>query len=195
MDFIGKVKPRKIKFQGEIYNIHDDYRNILNTIKLLEQEEDEFERAIIIVQTIFGSNAPIDQKLVVKASEIMWNGKDYEEVDEKEKVHQDLIQDYPVYKMDIMREFNKEIEKMEYLSWSDFLDLVSSLSKDSNMANYVKIRSTPLKDISKDKRKEFKKFQDKIAIKQNEEVEYKETIFDKHMREQKEKYNKERKGV
>ena len=195
MDFLGKVKATHIEFEGVKYKIHDDYRNILNTIRLIEEEDDDRVRAVILIKTIFGSNAPLDQRLVDRANKLLWNGIDYNDLDTSQKVHQDLIQDYNVYKMDIMREFNKEIEKMEYLSWSDFLDLVSSLSKDSNMAQYVQIRSTPLKEISKDKRKEFKQLQDRIAIKQKEEViEYKESIFDKHMKKQREEYNKNRKG-
>lgn len=180
MTFLGAIKPTKVKYKGVVYKVHDDFRNVLNTIRMLEEEDDEVERAIILIQTILGSDATLDLVMLNKANQVLWNGVDPDTVEQQE-VHQDLIQDYPIYKMDILREFNKDIEKMEYLSWSEYLELVGSLSKDSNLAQVVQIRSTKEKDIPKDKRREFKKLQERFAIKNKVVEQPKETIFDKWM--------------
>lgn len=194
---LGVKRPTQVRYQGVVYKIHDDYRNILHTIKLLDEldindfpTEIDFiiEQNAIVVQTIFGSNAPICETLAVKANDVIWNYAEDRELEDEPAV-QDLVQDYPVYKMDILREFNKDIEKLDYLSWNDFISMVGSLSADSNMAQYVKIRSTKLKDIDKNKRQEFKKIQDKIKIKRKEVVS-KESVFDEYMRKAKENYNR-----
>ena len=183
-------KPKQVRFQGEVYNINDDFRNILQALIYLEElDRDNFdsdfdfilEQNIIVIHMIFGKEAPIHETLAKKANDIMWNYVENREINNNEPIHQDLIQDYPIYKMDILREFNREIEKLPYLSWSDFLDMVGSLSSDSNMAQYIKIRSTPLKEIDKDKRSEFKALQDKIKIKTKDKVvEDKRSIFEKY---------------
>ena len=151
-------KPKQVRYLGNVYTINDDYRNILQAMIYLEgldrndfksDYDFNFEQSMIVVHMIFGKDAPIHQALVNKANDVMWNYVENRDTKESEPIYQDLIQDYPIYKMDILREFNREIEKLPYLSWSDFIDMVGSLSSDSNMAQYVKIRSTPLKDIDK----------------------------------------------
>ena len=143
---------------------------------------DDIERAKIIVCKIFGIDMPIEQKTVDKALEILNNGKTEIKQLKSTKQSMDLWQDYPVYRMDIIREYGIDIDKTS-VSWGDLLDMISNLSADSQLNNYSKIRTQSLKEIKDPKeRKKFKEVQDLIKIIKHDEpinVHAGESVFDK----------------
>lgn len=185
----------KDKETGIKYKVHSSALNILHTIIAFEQAEDDFERAMVLIYRIFGTDAPLDQRFADKALEIINNGEvdDEEYQDAISKQSMDIIQDYPVYRMDIIREYGIDIEK-EQLEFSDLVSMISNLSGDSQLNNYSKIRTQNLSEIKnpRDKQK-FKRVQDSIKIidrnKPEEEV-VKESIFDIARKVQKEKAKK-----
>lgn len=186
-NFIGSKPITKIKYKGVIYKIHDDYRNIIRTIQMLEDEENEYEKAVILVQTIFGGNAPIHMPLVEKANEIIWNGNIPSEELMDKKPTQDLVQDFNTYKVDLKREYNIDLIDIPYLSWSDFLDYIGGLSENSSLSRLSKIRSTNPNDVDKKHKREFIELQKRVALKQNKVDEPRESIFDHYMKKQKER--------
>ena len=187
--------PKKVRYDNVIYNVHDGHKNVLHTIQLLGNNDiDDLERAKIIVCKIFGINAPIEQKLVDKALEIINNGKQEITQLKNTKQSMDLWQDYTVYRMDILREYGIDIDKVD-ISFGDMLEMVSNLSADSQLNNYSKIRTQNLKEIKDPKeRKKFKEVQDMIKIKKDEPINVDEgkSIFEIAREVQKEKA---RKGV
>lgn len=180
--------PKQVRYDSKVYKVHNGHRNILHTIHLLNDPKiDDIERAKIIVCKIFGVDMPIVQKTVDKALEILNNGKT--EVKQLKSTQQsmDLWQDYSVYRMDIIREYGVDIDKVS-VEWGDLLDMIANLSADSQLNNYSKIRTQSLKEIKDPKeRKKFKEVQESIKIiKQDEPIDVHEgeSIFDKARRVQ-----------
>lgn len=199
MSVISYKAPRFVEYQGIKYKVHDNVQNMLELFLLLEQENDDIERAIIIVTKMFGVDAPVEQVLVNEAIEIYNNGATYSEADGKKKPSTDFIQDYSTYRMDIIREYNGlDIDK-DPITWGDLQYYLGNLSADSMLNTKSKIRTQNLKEVDKKHLSEFKKVQKAIAIvdRTNPVVEHEEpkkTIFDIYMRKEKEKYNKEKGG-
>jgi hypothetical protein len=199
MSVISYKAPRFVEYQGIKYKVHDNVQNMLELFLLLEQENDDIERAIIIVTKMFGVDAPVEQVLVNEAIEIYNNGATYSEADSKKKPSTDFIQDYSTYRMDIIREYNGlDIDK-DPITWGDLQYYLGNLSADSMLNTKSKIRTQNLKEVDKKHLSEFKKVQKAIAIidRTNPVVEHEEpkkTIFDIYMRKEKEKYKKEKGG-
>lgn len=182
--------PKKVKHKGVIYDVNDSAFNILEAITLISNEEiDDIERAIIAVVKIFGREAPISQGLVNKAFEIINNGEVAEETIKKQtKQSMDLVQDFDVYRMDILREFNHDIRKQP-TSWNMLRSYIANLSQDSNLHGLSKIRTFDLKEIKdKKERKKIKELQKQVEIKNvnKKEVAYKPTIWDMYAEKNKE---------
>lgn len=198
MNVISYKPPKSVRYKGEVHKVHDSARNILELYMLLEGETDEFERAIMVVTKMFGVNAPVDDVMVAKAVEILNNGKTVAP-EETFKKSTDFIQDYSVYRMDIIREYNGlDIDKDD-ISWGDLQHYIGNLSADSMLNTYAKIRTQDLKKVDKKELKEFKKIQNSIKlIDRNKTVEVEEerpkSIFDIYREKQKEDYRKQKGG-
>lgn len=160
----GYKAPKKVRYKGIEYKVHDYWLNVFETIDLLEKEDDEYVRSIILVQKIFGAKAPIEQPLLDEALKIINNGAEIEEID---KPIMDLKMDFQAYKMDVKQLFQIDVEHSD-MSWHEFIEYIGYVgSKEGTALNTrARIRGTNVNEIEKKHRKEFAEYQKSIAINQ-----------------------------
>ena len=195
---LGYKAPKKVRYKGVEYKVHNYWLNILQTILLLEEEQDPYKQPIILVHKIFGTNAPIEQPLIDEALLILNNGQvlDLEQTLEKPLI--DLEQDFNVYRMDIKQYFSTDIEE-ELMSWQEFLEHVAYVSakQGSSLNTRVRIRDTNPNDVNKKDRRKFVELQKSLAIKKDKgEKEPKQSAEDywaNQMKLAKEQYKKKTK--
>lgn len=192
---LGYKAPKKVRYKGVEYKVHNYWLNILQTILLLEEEKDPYKQPIILVHKIFGTSAPIEQPLIDEALLILNNGQvlDLEQTLEKPLV--DLEQDFNVYRMDIKQYFGTDVEE-ELMNWQEFLEHVAYVSakQGSSLNTRVRIRDTNPNDVNKKDRRKFVELQKSLAIKnnkgKNEPKVSKEDYWANQMKLAKEQYKK-----
>lgn len=173
--FKAYTAPKYVEYKGVRYKVYNSWLNILHTIKLLDEVDsgdewqDEIDRAIILVQKIFGQDAPTEQKLVDKALEILNNGED---IKNQDKQLIGILEDYTTYRADFKSVFGIEIKDNHDLKWEDFINDLGYLSNQENTGIYLKakIRNTNPNDIDKKYRTKFAEYQKSISLEKKKEV-------------------------
>lgn len=153
---------KTFSYKGKTYTVHDNHINVIELVSLLDQEEDEFQRAIIAVTKLFGVDVPVEQPVVDLASEILSNGK---QVDGKiHKKDMDFLYDYQTIRMDILRDYQIDIAKVD-VNWAELTFMIENLGKDSSLNRKREIRNQKLGDI-KDKatRKAWAEAKKQVAL-------------------------------
>lgn len=163
--------PKKVRYKGVEYKVHNHPLNVLHTIQLLEEEENEVERAIILIHKMFGVEAPIEEVLLNEALLILNNGKELEGETQVDKPLIGLIDDFSTYKLDFDMLFKQDIKNDKNLTWSDFLNKISYIANNENTGLFTlaKVRSTDPKDVDKKHRRKFVEYQKSIEIQSKEE--------------------------
>lgn len=141
-------KPIKtFSYKGETYTVHDSHINVIELVNLLDNEDDEFERAIIAVTKLFGVDVPVEQPVVDLATEILSNGRKV--TGKPSKKDMDFLYDYQTIRMDILRDYQIDIDKVD-TNWAELTFMIENLGKDSSLNRKREIRNQKLGDI-KDK--------------------------------------------
>lgn len=184
--------PKKVRYNGVIYEVNDNALDILEAITLMNNDDiDDIERAIIAVVKVFGTKAPIVQGLANVAFQVINNGEQADD-SKYEKQSMDLVQDFQVYRMDILREFNHDILKQP-TSWNMLRGYIANLSSNSNLHGLSNLRTLDPNDYKdKKQRREIIEMQKKVAIKDSNKKEIKRepTIWDKYHEKNKQKNRK-----
>ena len=152
--------PSKVKYKGITYDIDTDTNTILQVDDwLLNHDLDSIDQGIMIVTLIFGVDAPVEQPLIDLATELMLIDKNNNEVNSKRDMC--FLQDYPIYRSDIIREYGIDIAE-DPIEFEKLIMLISNLSSESKLNQVSGFRTTytsKIKDMEQKKYyKEMQKF-------------------------------------
>lgn len=158
-------KPSKVKYKGKYYPINRGHWEVLEVIDwLMNGNLDEIDQAIMIVTIIFGKDAPVEQPLVDLATEVVSVKQDHVNArprsnEKGNKRDMCFIQDYPIYRADIIREYNIDIAK-ENIDFDTLVNLIENLSHKSRLVQIRELRNQDLSKIKDIKlRKEYREAQ------------------------------------
>lgn len=157
-----KKQQNKVKYKGVVYEIDRSHQNILEIFDWIQNGElDEIDQAIMLVDKLFGVEAPVEQPLINLGEKILTLGKENKEsVNDNKPRDMDFLKDYDIYRADIIREYGIDIAK-ENIDFDTLVNLLENLSKDSRFNQVREIRNKKLSEIKDLKeRKAWKEAQD-----------------------------------
>lgn len=138
-----------------MYDIDTTTPTVLFIWKHLQSGElDEFQQAYLIVKKVFGKEAPVEQKIVDLASKLLSFTDDAKNNKIPEQRFMCLVQDYPIYRADIIREYDIDIEQ-KIIDFKDLVMLIENLSSDAKLNQVIEIRTKKLSDIKDHKERKL----------------------------------------
>lgn len=161
--------PEYVVINGNKIKINTDFRIALECQKIaLDEDIDDFERAMAIVYKLFGKNALDDEdnfeKYLEMAQKYLHCGRESESVANNEEPTFDYEQDYRFIKASFMSDYHIDLDK-EKMHWWTFFDLLNGLT-DSSILNRVRqIREEPLSDKKGKELEKWKKAKKSVELK------------------------------
>ena len=168
--------PVEVEYKGEVYKVNDHCLNIIETIELLKNEEDDVERAIILITRIFGVDAPIEEPLMQEALEVLNNGRkpSNDATQTNSKPDMDFVHDFSTIRMDVMRDYGVDILN-DQVKWCDLQEMVANLGENSTLNRIRQARNMDLSKIKdRELRKAWREFKEQVAL--PKETTKKETV-------------------
>lgn len=161
--------PTKMEANGHIYPINTDYRVALACFKALNDIEiTNLERFYAIETLLLGENVLSEDELILnqKIELYLRCGKE-ENISEEERDF-DYLQDEVEVRTSIRQCYNNlDINKLDYLHWYEYNELISGLTNESLINKIRELRSFDLSEVSDEKRKQkIIEAQKKVALKE-----------------------------
>lgn len=164
--------PDKIKVNGNIYKINTDYRVALSCFKAAYDEEiNDTERALAIITLLLGKKVAISdwEQCLEKCSIFLRCGKEVN--DNSEELDMDYLQDEKKIKTSIRQCFHLNLNKVKYLHWWEYNELIEGLTEDTLLSKVRQLRTYDLSNETDESRKrEIEKAQQKVALKKKAKV-------------------------
>lgn len=191
--------PKFVEVNGKRYNINTDFRVAIECNRIAQDEEiKDFERALAIIEVLYGDEAIDDgkndpelyTKLLILAQKYLACGKDLNNVDNNEDPDMDYIEDYDYIVASFQSDYGINLDETE-LHWWKFFNLINGLSNSEfgNCCVLNNIRNLRNYDESKiedpKERDKIRKAKERVALKKNK----KEMHLTKEQEESMEKLN------
>jgi hypothetical protein len=153
------VDDSKIKYKNKLYNVNIAFNRTLKAIDILEDKDlDDIEKGIHAFECFFDSknNFSASEKIEV-VNKILENINSFasKKKTQNEKEVMNIKQDFEYIYSSFWKDYGIDlIEQFDKLSWIKFLSLLNGLSKDTKMAEVIKIRSMEVPEVTKNNAKE-----------------------------------------
>lgn len=161
--------PTKIIANGREYKINTDYRVALSCFKAIEDDEiNDSERALAIITLLLGKKVKYEdyEECLKKCAIYLRCGK--EENPDISEIDMDYLQDETYIKTSIRQCYKENLNKVEYMHWWEYNELIEGLTEDTILSKIRQIRNFDLKDEPDEKRKnEWRKAKEMVALKKN----------------------------
>lgn len=161
--------PTKMEANGHIYLINTDYRVALACFKALNDTEiTNLERFYAIETLLLGENVLSEDELILKQKIELYLRCGKEENISVEERDFDYLQDEAEVRTSIRQCYNNfDINKIDYLHWYEYNELISGLTNESLINKIRELRSFDLSEVSDEKRKQkIIEAQKKVALKE-----------------------------
>lgn len=161
--------PTKMEANGHIYPINTDYRIALACFKALNDTEiTNLERFYAIETLLLGENVLSEDELILKQKIELYLRCGKEENISEEERDFDYLQDEVEVRTSIRQCYNNlDINKLDYLHWYEYNELISGLTNESLINKIRELRSFDLSEVSDEKRKQkIIEAQKKVALKE-----------------------------
>lgn len=165
--------PTKMEANGHIYPINTDYRVALACFKALNDDDiTDLERFYAIETLLLGSDVLEEDEMILKDKIITYLkcGRD-DEISNSE-VDFDYLIDENRVKISIRQAYNNlDVEKIDYLHWYEYNELIEGLTEDSLIDRVRQFRTLDIREIS-DKKKQQKviEIKNRLSIKRKEKM-------------------------
>ena len=165
-----KKSPKQVKYKGKYYPIDNSVMNVIEIYDwIINGDLDEIDQGIMIVTKTFGTEAPVEQKLIDYASSLILvkNEEQIKKTSSLKEGKRDMcfVQDFPIYRADIIREYGVDIAD-NTIDFPTLVMLLENLSSRSRFNEIRELRNKKLSDIKDAKlRKEYKEAQDYYKLK------------------------------
>ena len=161
--------PTKMEANGHIYPINTDYRVALACFKAINDTEiTNLERFYAIETLLLGENVLSEDELILKQKiELYLRCGKEKNINEEERDF-DYLQDEAEVRTSIRQCYNNlDINKLDYLHWYEYNELISGLTNESLINKIRELRSFDLSEVSDEKRKQkIIEAQKKVALKE-----------------------------
>lgn len=161
--------PTKMEANGHIYPINTDYRVALACFKAINDAEiTNLERFYAIETLLLGENVLSEDELILRRKIELYLRCGKEENISEEERDFDYLQDEAEVRTSIRQCYNNlDINKLDYLHWYEYNELISGLTNESLLNKIRDLRSFDLSEISDEKRKaKIIKAQERVALKE-----------------------------
>lgn len=159
--------PTKMEANGHIYPINTDYRVALACFRALEDNEiTSLERFYAVETLLLGSNVlEEDEEILQEKIAIYLRCGKTENTDESE-IDFDYLQDEVKVRISIRQCYNNlDINKLDYLHWYEYNDLISGLTEETLISKIRDLRSFDLNEEKDEKRRiKIFKAQQRVAL-------------------------------
>lgn len=184
MNFFYESFPDTVSIRGEDVEIITDFREYIRLLDMLKCEELNTMQKTLILSQYFLDEIDVDQEAISAltafvvmdsdSSEIEFNKEDgeTEETGSRKNLFSYEI-DYPFILSGFMRDYQIDLETVDYLHWWKFRMLFDGLSDDTEIKQRIMYRGINLSDIKdKDERKRISQIQKKIQLPQESLTDY-----------------------
>lgn len=159
--------PTKMEANGHIYLINSDYRTALACFKALNDDSiTDSERFYAVETLLLGSDVLEEDEIILKGKIKTYLKCGREDETEEADIDFDFIQDENRVKISIRQCYNNlDIDKLDYLHWYEYNELIEGLTEDSLIDRVRQIRTLDVNAIE-DRQKRLKalKIKNKLAI-------------------------------
>lgn len=174
MNLFYEKYPKVLEVHGDFYPIITDFREYIRLLDMLKCEELNDIQRIAILKDYFLKDISIDQEAIHALTEFIT--MDLKNCEKKEEYQKDREEtgnknlfsyeiDYPYILAGFLRDYQIDLETVNYLHWWKFRMLFDGLSEDTEIKQRIMYRGIDLSDIKdKDERKRIAKIQRRIQL-------------------------------
>lgn len=140
--------PEYALINGKKVKINTDFRFALKCQEIaVDDEINDYERALAIIYTLFGEEALQDddhlEEYLEKSLKFLQCGAETNSIDEVGEVTFDFEQDWGLVKASFMSDYKKDLDK-EQIHWWTFYDLLGGLTDQTILSRVRQVREEPL---------------------------------------------------
>ena len=140
--------PEYALINGKKVKINTDFRFALKCQEIaVDDELNDYERALAIIYTLFGEEALQDddhlEEYLEKSLKFLQCGAETNSIDEVGEVTFDFEQDWGLVKASFMSDYKKDLDK-EQIHWWTFYDLLGGLTDQTILSRVRQVREEPL---------------------------------------------------
>lgn len=148
--------PTKIEANGNIYEINTDYRVAEACFKAINDKDiSDLERFYAVETLLLGENVLSEDENILKDKIGIYLRCGEKENIKQEEKDMDYIKDKKRIKTSIRQVYNNlDIEKLGYLHWWEYNELISGLTSDSLLNKIRELRTYDINEISDEKEKQ-----------------------------------------
>lgn len=147
--------PTKMEANGHIYSINTDYRVALACFRALDDDEiTDLERFYAIETLLLGSEVLEEDEKILKDKITTYLKCEREDVENDDEIDFDYLQDEARVKISIKQCYNNlDVDKMEYLHWYEYNELIEGLTEDSLIDRVRQMRTLDINQIEDAKKR------------------------------------------
>lgn len=178
--------PELAEIDGKEYKINTDFRvGIQCFIAIDDDEIDDFSRALAVIGLLFK-----DYESIQNYNEALKIAKKYLTCENKyqrkeTKIDMDFIHDEAYIKASFLSDYKIDLNKLEYMHWYQFCELISGLTDNSILSKVRDLRNLDLSEY-KDKKQKAKLMEAKASValpikyskQEQEEIDEFEALFE-----------------
>ena len=148
--------PTKIEANGRVYPINTDYRVALACLEAIYDEEiSDFERYFAVEGLLLGYDINNEDRGILKEKMAIYLRCGEEENTPDGEVDFDYFEDMKYIRPSIRQTYNGlDIDKIDYLHWWEYNELISGLLPDSVLNRVRELRNYDLNEIKDAKTKQ-----------------------------------------
>ena len=147
--------PTKMEANGHIYPINTDYRVALACFRALDDDEiTDLERFYAIETLLLGSDVLEEDEMILKDKIISYLKCERDDDESDDEIDFDYLQDENRVKISIRQCYNNlDVDKIEYLHWYEYNELIEGLTEDSLIDRVRQIRTLDINQIDDAKKR------------------------------------------
>ena len=147
--------PTKMEANGHIYPINTDYRVALACFRALDDDEiTDLERFYAVETLLLGSDVLEEDEMILKDKIISYLKCERDDAESDNEIDFDYLQDENRVKISIRQCYNNlDVDKLEYLHWYEYNELIEGLTEDSLIDRVRQIRTLDINQIDDAKKR------------------------------------------
>ena len=160
--------PTKMEANGRIYNINTDYRIALACLKAINDDEiSDLERFYAVATLLLGDNVLFEDEPILHEKIALYLRCGAKENTSSNEIDMDYLQDEVNIRTSIRQCYNGlDLNKIDYLHWYEYNELISGLTTDSLLNRIRELRSYDTSNIDDPKQLEkILKAKEYVALK------------------------------
>lgn len=174
MNLFYEEYPKVLKIHGEFCPIITDFREYIRLLDMLKCKELNDVQKVMIIKDYFLSDISVDLEAIHSLTAFVMmdleeqdtNGEEQDNSEESQKKTLFSYEiDYPYILSGFLRDYQIDLEKVEYMHWWKFRMLFDGLSEDTEIKRRIMYRGINVSDIKdKDEKRRISRIQRQIQL-------------------------------